>query len=63
MLKKFDHAFEFSAEDLPAYIGRQDGLKELDKIESLPGQSDGVDFVQYSGYVSVDPNAGRALFY
>lgn len=48
---------------LPVYIGPQDGLKESDKIESLPGQPEGVDFDQYSGYVTVDPNAGRALFY
>lgn len=38
------------------------GLKESDKIEALPGQPDGVDFDQYSGYVTVDPDAGRALF-
>ncbi|KAA8537712.1 hypothetical protein F0562_027298 [Nyssa sinensis] len=47
----------------PVYIGPQDGLKESDRIESLPGQPDGVDFNQYSGYVTVDPDAGRALFY
>ncbi|KAF9622653.1 hypothetical protein IFM89_032574, partial [Coptis chinensis] len=37
--------------------------KEADKIETLPGQPEGVDFDQYSGYVTVDPKAGRALFY
>ncbi|KAF9622658.1 hypothetical protein IFM89_032579 [Coptis chinensis] len=37
--------------------------KEADKIETLPGQPEGVDFDQYSGYVTVDPTAGRALFY
>ncbi|KAJ4831610.1 hypothetical protein Tsubulata_014823 [Turnera subulata] len=45
------------------YIGPQDGLKKGDKIQSLPGQPKGVDFDQYSGYVTVDPKAGRALFY
>ncbi|XP_051146958.1 uncharacterized protein LOC127262351 [Andrographis paniculata] len=40
----------------------QDGLKEADKILGLPGQPS-VDFRQYSGYVTVDPTAGRALFY
>ncbi|XP_057973628.1 serine carboxypeptidase 1-like isoform X2 [Malania oleifera] len=46
------------------YVASQDGLKESDKIENLPGQpSDGVGFDQYSGYVTVDPKAGRALFY
>lgn len=62
LLKKF-HASEFSVGTSPVYIGPQDGLKELDKIDSLPGQPDGVDFDQYSGYVTVDPTAGRALFY
>ncbi|KAJ4831607.1 hypothetical protein Tsubulata_014820, partial [Turnera subulata] len=45
------------------YIGSQDGLKKGDKIQSLPGQPEGVDFDQYSGYITVDPKAGRALFY
>ncbi|XP_044506837.1 serine carboxypeptidase 1-like [Mangifera indica] len=36
---------------------------ELDKITSLPGQPNGINFNQYSGYVTVDPQAGRALFY
>lgn len=52
-----------SAEYSPVYVGSQDGLKEADKVESLPGQPDGATFEQYSGYVTVDPVAGRALFY
>ncbi|KAL1811964.1 hypothetical protein ACET3Z_022029 [Daucus carota] len=47
----------------PVFVGSQDGLKEADKVESLPGQPDGTTFEQYSGYVTVDPVAGRALFY
>ncbi|KAK2984211.1 hypothetical protein RJ640_006670 [Escallonia rubra] len=48
----------------PVYIGPQDGLMQADKIDSLPEQLDGgVDFDQYAGYVTVDPKAGRALFY
>lgn len=47
----------------PEYIGPQDGLMQADKIDSLPGQAGGVDFDQYAGYVTVDPKAGRALFY
>ncbi|KAK6245296.1 hypothetical protein SCA6_008386 [Theobroma cacao] len=47
----------------PVYIGPQGGLREVDKIGSLPGQPGEVDFDQYSGYVTVDPEAGRALFY
>ncbi|XP_071724821.1 serine carboxypeptidase-like 28 [Rutidosis leptorrhynchoides] len=33
-----------------------------DRIKRLPGQPK-VNFSQYSGYVTVDPKAGRALFY
>ncbi|XP_062100195.1 serine carboxypeptidase 1-like [Humulus lupulus] len=45
------------------YVGNQRGLKRADKIKRLPGQPEGVEFEQYSGYVTVDPKAGRALFY
>ncbi|KAL8130606.1 hypothetical protein V2J09_019761 [Rumex salicifolius] len=34
-----------------------------DKITSLPGQPSDVEFAQYSGYVNVNKQAGRALFY
>ena len=47
----------------PVFVESQDGLKEADRVESLPGQPDGTAFDQYSGYVTVDPVAGRALFY
>lgn len=50
-------------ESSPVYAAPQDGLMQADKIEKLPGQPDGVDFDQYAGYVTVDPQAGRALFY
>ncbi|KAI3446020.1 hypothetical protein Pfo_002685 [Paulownia fortunei] len=53
---------EASTEYSPAYVGVQDGLREVDKILMLPGQPS-VSFDQYSGYVTVDPKAGRALFY
>ncbi|KAL9284917.1 hypothetical protein ACSQ67_024718 [Phaseolus vulgaris] len=46
-----------------AYVAPQEGLQQADKIVALPGQSYGVNFDQYSGYVTVDPEAGRALFY
>lgn len=42
---------------------QQNGLMQADKIKLLPGQSNGVDFDQYSGYVTVDPKSGRSLFY
>ncbi|KAJ0077051.1 hypothetical protein Patl1_36184 [Pistacia atlantica] len=54
---------ESEADFSRVYIGSPDGLKEADKIEVLPGQPDGVYFDQYSGYVTVDPKAGRELFY
>ncbi|CAM0951735.1 unnamed protein product [Alopecurus aequalis] len=37
--------------------------KAADKITALPGQPQGVDFNQYGGYVTVDEENGRALFY
>ena len=54
---------EYYGQFSPVYVGKQEGLKKADKIKSLPGQPQGVDFDQYSGYVTVDPKAGRALFY
>ncbi|PON49562.1 Serine carboxypeptidase-like [Trema orientale] len=54
---------DLNGEYSPVYVGNLDGQKEADKIESLLGQPQGVNFDQYSGYVTVDPNAGRALFY
>lgn len=37
--------------------------QERDRISYLPGQPANVDFSQYSGYVTVNEQAGRALFY
>ncbi|XP_073306292.1 serine carboxypeptidase-like 28 [Primulina huaijiensis] len=37
--------------------------QERDRILRLPGQPRNVDFRQYSGYVTVDQTAKRALFY
>ena len=36
--------------------------EEADRITALPGQPK-VDFQQFSGYVTVNQKAGRALFY
>ncbi|XP_054799488.1 serine carboxypeptidase 1-like [Prosopis cineraria] len=44
-------------------VSEQEGLRKADKIRSLPGQPKRVNFDQYSGYVTVNPKAGRALFY
>ncbi|CAN4107677.1 unnamed protein product [Withania somnifera] len=45
------------------FIVPQVGSKKSDKISALPGQPHGINFAQYSGYVTVDADAGRALFY
>eukprot|EP01018_Ginkgo_biloba_P005825 Gb_29794 [translate_table: standard] len=37
--------------------------QEKDRITQLPGQPENVSYAQYSGYVTVDKGAGRALFY
>ncbi|KAI3458991.1 hypothetical protein Pfo_015654 [Paulownia fortunei] len=37
--------------------------QEKDRITYLPGQPENVGFSQYSGYVTVNQQAGRALFY
>lgn len=37
-------------------------LSEADKITSLPGQPQ-VKFKQYAGYITIDENQHRALFY
>nr|XP_043630087.1 serine carboxypeptidase 1-like [Erigeron canadensis] len=54
---------EATQEYSPVYIAQQDGLAEGDKIDALPGQPAGVNLNQYSGYVTVNQTAGRALFY
>ncbi|KVH93260.1 Peptidase S10, serine carboxypeptidase [Cynara cardunculus var. scolymus] len=54
---------ELIAEDLHIHTSSQLGLKEADKILKLPGQPRKPYFNQYSGYVTVDPQHGRALFY
>ncbi|XP_076901776.1 serine carboxypeptidase-like 40 [Bidens hawaiensis] len=40
----------------------QEGLKEKDKISSMPGQPR-VKFDQYGGYVTVSESGGRAFYY
>ncbi|CAO2817845.1 unnamed protein product [Amaranthus hypochondriacus] len=37
--------------------------QEKDRIKWLPGQPQNVNFAQYSGYITVDKQAGKALFY
>jgi serine carboxypeptidase-like clade 2 len=48
---------------LPTYCKSPKGSKEADRIKSLPGQPPRVNFEQFSGYVTVDEEHGRALFY
>lgn len=40
----------------------QEGLKEKDKIDRLPGQPK-VGFHQYGGYVTIDESKGKAMYY
>ncbi|KAI9075402.1 hypothetical protein K1719_042652 [Acacia pycnantha] len=49
--------------DKSSYYYAQQGLKEKDRIQKLPGQPEGVSFSQYGGYVTVDKIAGRAFYY
>ncbi|KAL9244156.1 hypothetical protein vseg_017961 [Gypsophila vaccaria] len=44
-------------------IVKQTSAKATDKIQRFPGQYFDVDFDQYGGYVTVDAQAGRALYY
>lgn len=37
--------------------------QESDRVIRLPGQPENVNFAHYSGYVTVNKSAGRALFY
>ncbi|XVF83268.1 hypothetical protein PTKIN_Ptkin16aG0472700 [Pterospermum kingtungense] len=46
-----------------AVAGGQPKQQERDGIIRLPGQPPNVNFSQYSGYITVDLKAGRALFY
>ena len=48
---------------LPTDCKNPKGSKEADRIEALPGQPPRVNFEQYAGYVTVDGEHGRALFY
>ncbi|KAF9614909.1 hypothetical protein IFM89_021339 [Coptis chinensis] len=57
-----NHTEQYKNKPYYVRIEPQDGLKEADRIEKLPGQPK-VKFNQYSGYVTVDGEVGRALFY
>ena len=37
--------------------------QRLDRVLKLPGQTFNVSFAHYAGYVNVNEDAGRALFY
>ncbi|KAK7404258.1 hypothetical protein VNO78_05002 [Psophocarpus tetragonolobus] len=55
---------EFEVEEVvyDGIVDSQEGIKEKDRIERLPGQPP-VTFSQYGGYVTVDKLAGRAFYY
>ena len=52
-----------------ATLGKNDEIVDwrneqaTDRITGLPGQPTNANLAQYSGYITVDKNAGRALFY
>ncbi|XP_034705435.1 serine carboxypeptidase-like 40 [Vitis riparia] len=53
---------ENGAETESHKIHPQEGLKEKDRIDMLPGQPH-VGFNQYGGYVTIDESKGKALYY
>ncbi|KAJ9563919.1 hypothetical protein OSB04_009079 [Centaurea solstitialis] len=63
-----DSAIDTSHFEPPRHMNKanivlpQEGLKENDKINRLPGQPH-VKFDQYGGYVTVNESAGRAFYY
>lgn len=64
---KFDPSLEIEKETEqvanPLSAKAQEALRSADKIKSLPGQPGGVDFEQYAGYITVNNEEGRELFY
>jgi serine carboxypeptidase-like clade 2 len=54
---------ESSFGHLPTDCKKPKGSREADRITALPGQPPRVNFEQYAGYVTVDEEHGRALFY
>lgn len=47
----------------PISLDRPLRQQELDRIAGLPGQNFEVNFAHYSGYITVNEDSGRALFY
>lgn len=60
--KSFTSQFEPTLHLEDDNIFSDDGSKEKDKIEKLPGQPP-VEFDQYGGYITVNQSAGRAFYY
>ncbi|KAL4588744.1 hypothetical protein LXL04_001639 [Taraxacum kok-saghyz] len=54
---------DFTLDDLIVHRGSHHGLKEADRISRLEGQPNAPKINQYSGYITVEPHNGRALFY
>ncbi|XP_057426724.1 serine carboxypeptidase 1-like [Lotus japonicus] len=64
--KKSSHGEAFGVNGVDCEYFSQAHVEQqnsVDKVKSLPGQPQGVDFDQYAGYVTVDAKAGRSLFY
>ncbi|KAK3023817.1 hypothetical protein RJ639_044741 [Escallonia herrerae] len=54
--------FEATRHENGPEVASQEGMREKDRIEGLPGQPN-VSFTQYGGYVTVNESAGRAFYY
>ncbi|KAK3017294.1 hypothetical protein RJ639_006398 [Escallonia herrerae] len=54
--------FEATRPENGPEVASQEGMRDKDRIEGLPGQPN-VSFTQYGGYVTVNESAGRAFYY
>ncbi|XP_028776300.1 serine carboxypeptidase-like 40 isoform X1 [Neltuma alba] len=63
ILEVDEAVFGDSDDNKSRYYYVQEGLKEKDRIQKLPGQPEDVSISQYGGYVTVDKIAGRAFYY
>ncbi|KAL3497360.1 hypothetical protein ACH5RR_040092 [Cinchona calisaya] len=59
---KIDRSHSLETHSPPKPSNNQEGLKEKDRIDRLPGQPH-VGFKQYGGYVTINETAGRAFYY
>ncbi|XP_042512779.1 serine carboxypeptidase-like 26 [Macadamia integrifolia] len=58
-----DHDLTIDLPDFKPEFFPQEGSKESDKISQLPGQPSDVILNHYGGYIIVNQNVGRSLYY